>query len=406
MSWQDRIKEAAYTSPSGVRIGFIYEDVALGIDKKTTAFNFPDVDGTFVQDLGRTGRRLPLRLIISGDDYDLQAQQLLDALTERGTGRLEHPAYGVIDVVPFGRISRRDDLKTAGNQAVFDVQFFETIGLSFPTSQMDPSDQVETAIDEYNETSAEQFKEKAQLDTTVKKTAFQNVYERALGVTRSTLQSVADATESTRRRFDAIGDSITASVTDLVGDPQTLIAQTNQFIEVAGESQAKIEDKIDKYRAIVNDVIAQARASNFTNFLGAEVFAVTSTVGQIVSSVNNTFETKTDALSAAEEILDTFDAVAVWRDDNYQFFEEIDTGEAYQKYQEAVAIAAGFLVEISFDLKQERMITLDRARTIIDLAAELYGEVDAQLDFLITSNNLTGDEIIELPVGREMVYYI
>ena len=71
-----------------------------------------------------------------------------------------------------------------------------------------------------------------------------------------------------------------------------------------------------------------------------------------------------------------------------------------------VAIAAGFLVEISFTLKQEFRITLDRPRTIIDLAAELYGEVDGQLDFLISSNNLTGSEILDLPRGREIVYYV
>ena len=49
---------------------------------------------------------------------------------------------------------------------------------------------------------------------------------------------------------------------------------------------------------------------------------------------------------------------------------------------------------------------LGHNRTIIDLVAELYGSVDDQLDFLISSNDLTGDEILELPKGREIVYYI
>jgi len=44
---------------------------------------------------------------------------------------------------------------------------------------------------------------------------------------------------------------------------------------------------------------------------------------------------------------------------------------------------------------------------VIPLVAELYGEVDAPLDFFIRSNNLTGDEILlEIPKGREIVYYI
>lgn len=122
--------------------------------------------------------------------------------------------------------------------------------------------------------------------------------------------------------------------------------------------------------------------------------------------VNSQFTTKTEAIQAAETILTQFDDVVTWRDANYEALEQIDTGAAYQKLQEAVAIAAGFLVEISFSLKQERAIVLDRSRTIVDLAAELYGSVDDQLDFLINSNNLSGSEILELPKGREVVYYV
>lgn len=84
----------------------------------------------------------------------------------------------------------------------------------------------------------------------------------------------------------------------------------------------------------------------------------------------------------------------------------VDTGEAYQALQQSTALAAGYLVGLSFTLAQERRVTLDRARTIVDLAAELYGTVDDTLDFLIDTNDLSGDEIIELPAGRTVVYYV
>ena len=85
--------------------------------------------------------------------------------------------------------------------------------------------------------------------------------------------------------------------------------------------------------------------------------------------------------------------------------ELVDTGETYLAMQNSTALAVGFLVELSFTLAQERRITLDRPRTLIDLVAELYGDVDSQLDFFIDTNDLSGDEIIELPAGREIVYY-
>lgn len=84
----------------------------------------------------------------------------------------------------------------------------------------------------------------------------------------------------------------------------------------------------------------------------------------------------------------------------------VDTGESYRALQNASALAVGFLVELSFTLAQEHRIILDRPRTLIDLVAELYGEIDPQLDFFINTNDLSGDEIIELPAGREIVFYV
>ncbi len=53
----------------------------------------------------------------------------------------------------------------------------------------------------------------------------------------------------------------------------------------------------------------------------------------------------------------------------------------------------------------ERSIVLDRDRTILDLCAELYDEVDEKLDLIIDTNNLSGDEVFELKAGRRIVYY-
>ena len=154
MAWNDRIREAAYTSPSGARTAFNYEDVSRSVDKKTTGYEFPDADGTYVQDLGRSGRKYPIRAFFWGNDYDQEADGFEAGLLERGVGKLDHPIYGSIDVVPFGSIKRRDDLKTAANQAVVEVTFWETVGIIYPTSQQDPASAVLSAVDEYNEAGA------------------------------------------------------------------------------------------------------------------------------------------------------------------------------------------------------------------------------------------------------------
>ncbi len=97
-----------------------------------------------------------------------------------------------------------------------------------------------------------------------------------------------------------------------------------------------------------------------------------------------------------------------WRESAYNRVPSlVDTGESYQGVQEAVTVAANYLIDISFTLLQERRRVLDRERTIIDLCAEIYGRVDDNtLNFLINTNQLTGDQILELPRGRVIVYYV
>lgn len=413
MTWLDRLNEAAYTSPSGVRFVFDYENVSKSFDKKTSAFNFPDADGTYIQDLGHTGRRYPLRVIFWGNDHDIESQQFENALKETGEGQLEHPIYNTINVVPFGTISQRDDLKTAANQSIIEVVFWETIGLVYPSSQVDPASNIITSIDEYNIAAANEFDQFTSLQSTVEKSTFKNTYLNTLNIVKDGLQQVADTQENVRKEFDNIYNSITQGIDILISTPITLAFQSALFSQSPSRAITNIEARLTAYNDLIESIITEDSAAvpgndstNSNEFHKNDLFASTLITGSVLSVVNNTFFSKPEAIQAAELILNQLDQLITWRDDNFQSLGEIDTGEAYQKLLESVSLTAGFLVEISFSLKQERRLILDRDRTIIDLTGELYGEVDNQLDFFITSNNLTGSEILELPIGREIVYYI
>jgi prophage DNA circulation protein len=414
MAWTDRIREAAYNSPSGIRLTFVYEDVSREFDKKTSAFNFPDASGTYIQDLGPTGRRYPLRFIFWGEDYDLAADAFELALAEPGIGSLEHPKYGVVPVVPFGRINRRDELKTAANQAIIETTLWETITEVYPLSQVDPAASIRAAVVAYNAAASEQLDDGLDLTTVGDQVFFRNSYSVLLSEAKSGLQSIADAQEDTRRQFDSIVRSIENSIGVLVADPISLAFQTSLLIQSPAQVQAGISDRLTAYGDLTSsilsgngaDVSQQTAQRTELSFRADDLYASGYVTGAALSVANATFKTKPSAIQAADDLISQFDSVVDWRDDNFGALNIIDTGGAYQQLHRAVMLAASFLIELSFTLKQERRIRLDRARTILDLSAELYGEVDPQLDFLITSNNLSGSEIWELPRGREIVYYI
>lgn len=414
MPWDDRLREAAYTSPSGVRLTFQYENVSRKVDKKTTGFDFPDADGTYVQDLGHTGRRYPLKAIFWGDDYDLDAEAFEDALLESGKGKLEHPAYGVSDVVPFGTITRRDDLKTGANQAVIEFTLWDTIGLAYPVVQDDPSSMVLSAVEGYNSALALEFEDTVSLKNAVDAAAFKNDYQVLLNSTSIGLDGIAEAQEDVQKQFDAVVDSINQGIDILISQPLTLAFQTSIMIQSPARALTNIRERLEAYKSLTNNIIKgddsiiapSIGVESANKFRNDNLYVSTYVTGSIISVINNQFATKTEALLAAEGVLTQLEDVTSWRDDNFKSVGEVDTGGSYQKLQEAVALTAGFLVEISFTLKQERRVTLTRNRTIIDLVAEFYNSVDDQLDFFITSNDLSGSEILEVPKGREIVYYV
>lgn len=407
MAWQDRLQEAAYNSPSGLRVRLNYENVRRSFEKKTTAFEFPDVDGSYIQDNGHTGRHFPLRVFFWGENYDLEAEIFDAVLRERGIGKLEHPIYGTVDVVPFGTITQRDDLKTAANQAIFEVEFWATIGLIYPSSQTDPASEVIAAIEAYNAASAEDYGAVIETGTAIQRVTLENQNLNLVATVATALRDIAATDDGVEQQFNAIVDSINRGIDVLVSEPVTLAFQASQMIQSPSRALTDILARLDGYGNLLNSLISGSGAAADNNtFRTSDLYASGYVTGSILSTVNNQFVTKRNAIAAAEQVFDQFNALVVWRDDSFAALNEIDTGAAYQKLQEAVALTAGFLVEISFSLKQERRLVLTRARTTIDLVGELYGTIDDELDFFIQSNDLSGDEINELPAGREIVYYV
>lgn len=406
MTWLDRLRQAAYTSPGGVRKEFLYEDVSLTVDKKTAAYDFPDANGTYVQDLGHSGRKYPLQVIFSGANYDIDANEFESLLLEQGIGKLEHPIYGVIQVTPFGTIERRDNLTSAANQTFINVVFWETIDLVFPESQTDPGAQVLNSVNEFNAANAEQFQSQTNLGSVVEQASIIGTVKRSLDSVKQGLQKIANFQNDVSRQFNTIYNSINSNINALVGQPLTLAFQTAQLIQAPARALTSISERLEAYGDLANRIIGGGVEETANKFHVQDTYIQSHITGYIASVVNTQFRTKSEALQAADTLLSLYTDVTTWQQLNYSSLGIIDIGQAYQQLQEAVAIAAGFLVQISFTLEQEKIIILDRARSIIDLVYELYQELDNKLDFFIETNNLSGSEILELPKGKRIVYYV
>lgn len=410
MSWEERQQAARYVSPSGAEFPLIVTEVSVEFDKRATEYQFPDVDGSYIVDLGVSGRRYPMQIIFNGENYDLFANAFEVALAERGIGRLHHPVYGTVDVVVMGTIARADNLVSGCNQCTFNVTFFTTTGAAYPVIGSDGFAQVKTALQLLSEALAADLESKADLTSEAKRSGFSERYRSQLQRVRGAFEKVAAANKATSDRFNNVYRSIDESLDILVGDPVTLAFQTSILVDTPGQMAGSFSDKIAGYRSLLSGLIdgdskVQTDGNGRNNFANDDLFAGAVQSGAIQASIGNEYTSKTEALLQAEAILDDMDSINTWREANFSAIGGIDAGGTYQALIAASSTAAGYLLYLSFALAQEYSVSLSRARTIIDLCAELYRDIDGAIDFFINTNDLSGDEILEIPKGRQIVYF-
>jgi hypothetical protein len=220
----------------------------------------------------------------------------------------------------------------------------------------------------------------------------------------------------------------------LVGMPIMLAQQVLGLMKAPGEAFEAISDRLDCYKSMVDGIITDTMAQPAKTLASAHALAikpiqlangfhsadliVTGALnGLLLSTLDYEYKSKQEALDTAAELEAQFAKVNGWRDEQFAALSNpsvglkslsasVDAGETFQKLYLARTQTMARLVEMSFSLYAERAIILDRPRSFIDLCAELYGDISLEkLNYFINTNNLGGDEFVEIPEGRRIVYY-
>ena len=410
---------ASYKSPTGSTHAFLYESVSRQVTTRGTAFEFPGVDGAYVQQTGFGARRYPLACIFNGPTHDAAATAFEAALLETGTGRLTHPIYGLVDVVPFGDIARRDDPVREANQSVVDVTFWTTLAVLFPAGVIDPTNEIAAALATFDTAAATEFSESTDLRSQISKTHERTSVLDYVSTVNTALIDAASATASVRRSFVTQQQKITFGIDGLLIAPVQLANEIAKLVRLPSSASSAVLSRLDSFSDLFDSVVTgsvtsrQINSANLPSLRLAQVnqlrtgdlVAMCAVSGSVAAVVATEFASRGATLAAADRVLAQHDALVVWREAAFADLDQVDTGGAYQALQSAVALVVGYLIQVSFVLPPERRIRLTRPRTIVDLAAELYGTVDDRLDLLISSNNLSGAEVLEIPAGRLIVYY-
>ena len=431
MAWN--IVEAAYTSPSGKRQTFGFETVSRETDLKTATFTFPEMNGAEVQSLGLGGRRFPLTCIFAGENCCKLADDFEELIKERGYGILEHPIYGKVNVVPTGTIKRTDDLVSKLNESDVEVTFAETlIDKTFPDSEVAAADKINDALAEYDDSAADDFGKLIKTNSVSDKIQLQSQINKQLSVLSkgalkigaldpdnkfNLLQSIKNIVSQIKKFISTI-DKIQSYANQIA---RTLIQLSRLPCRIAISALSKIEG----YASIIKDVTNNVKSDPFAaNAMcnqyavteaawGGMIAALTSGVALTADNQKGTdggtgaFTSRSDVLSAVTTLESMFDDYKNYCDKQISKNVFIDNSDSYEKLLNVVSYSLQALVETSFTLPTTRIITLGRDRQIIELLCELYGaDGFTHMDEFINDNKLTADEIVCIPMGREIRYYV
>lgn len=445
MAWTNEIRDAIYASPSGREFTFHYGELKSDTDLKTATFTFPEKDGALVTPLGVGGRRFPMSCSFYGADCFSLADAFEEGLKERGYGELQHPIYGNHKVVPTGSISRSDNLVNGLNVSTVEITFAETIiDETFPQSKTITEDLIRNKVSQSFESIAAEAGKDLKFSTTaekinaqvMQKTIYKKIVENISGIAKKSktawteFQSVCAETEKKINSFAyASADAVSGCLT-LLKIPSEVVVKPMIKIEAYGTLVADIITSFKNNPAGINNVrnqfvLTKAALEGIGVALSSGVAISTTGGAETENEINNSsrtagatfvlnsgtsensgaFRSRNEAVNAAAEIAEKYDALCEYIDARVGEDFVVDTGEGYNEMRDAVSAALSFIVNESFNLDIRKTIILNRDRQIMELLSELYGNFD-NLDEFIIDNNLTADEIGLLPMGREVSYYV
>lgn len=416
MAWDSDLKEAVYTAPSGEKFSFHYDSkLSSETDLKTATFTFPERDGALVVPLGVGGRRFSFTCFFYGRNSKKEADNFESALKQRGYGELIHPLYGIHKVVPTGTISRNDDVVNEVGVSNISITFAETIISASPlNSEVVSSDVIKNASEVFEKKSVYEFINNLYAKTVKGVIWAQDVYEKGLKTTSNVLKTIANVEKEIYTKFQIIESEIYSVIDNFIGGAEDIAVQTIKLIRLPGQTAINARSKVEGYSQVADLLIEKFKSNpdNVENAKNQWVIArfmleavVVSCACSIAENISLNFETRDEAVNNVLMLLDLYDDVIQFEEQNVSMNYFVETGDGFNYMRDIVSYSVQKIINDSFSLPTQKIEVLSCDRQLIELVYSFYGDL-SKLNQFILNNKITYNELEIIPMGRKVVYYV
>ena len=439
-NWLSRLREEiTLTAPDGTQFIARWRGSPRTITNKLGIHTFPGISGARVQDL-RSGEEIyDLTLIFSGEQNDINSAAFLNALkNNEGDWQIEHPTKGPLFAI-WMSVTENDFPVDSGNITVIQVPFI----INLPDTSEEIAAQAQAQADSQagaaNDSAAGQFGNVADISSPGGIQSVINGVGKAITKAKKALKVIQNASILDPQIL-AILAAIENTIASVPIDLSALAGQFQAYIQIFGLGQTNSTDGVTMYSDFIDDVITDQPEE--PNEEGVSTAAVTELVvtaalvgaGQmaliggpdqaalieggaltvpitsrpqtitVVEKLNDLFENVTDGL-------DTIQALYADNPINVKYFSQSET---YADAMLMIAEASKFLLISLFGLPSERRIILKEDTFVPQIAKNEMGSMGfpgdpkrefENVDIIILSNDLHGDDIYMLEAGREVLIY-
>lgn len=408
MTWRDNLQTADFR-------GVQFETKILSVTggKKGKAHDRPRRDGGSSSDLGNKMRKFRVQAFIGGDDYIDLRDNLIDVLREDGPGEFLHPTMGILNVLPRS-YTLSESVDEDGGFVRFTIDFEEQ---NIPNEPQIVESITATTLEDIDKsvvTASESFAEVFDApDSATQIEALKDVNTTVDVIETSFLEDINSAVQAKFNSLKAVIRNTTGAL--LLTDVETLMKNVQDLINLPGTVAQEFNNLKDRYEGFVDDILNLFPANGVTKDIRknqcsmAEVVAMGGIVALARTANTNTFTNRSDILSAVDSLEAIYDSYIARMNEYMGLFSGEVSKDRYEADSAVLDLLASIiagsissLTQKAFLLAVERKITLTSDRTVLDLAFELYGDID-KVDELIDINQLNDPTL--LVKGTEITYY-
>lgn len=420
MSWQDRLREnIQFTSPEGREFTALWRGNDRTKSKKLGAFSPPKRAGTIFQDLDVDATKYPITFIFDGDNHDIEANLFFETCNENGIWIIEHPTFGTLRL-QLVSVTEKSQPISSGNMTEFESEWVEPLEEDQIVSSAELAQLIAAELVIANQATSDQLNAVADQTTASRIQALKDAAESTVNKINNGLNSISQLNAEIARLTNGIQRATTTSLGNPTLVLNSLASQIQLLAQAPSLASQNISERVNQY-ANVFSALSGNNSSDPSpenkNVLAIKELALASIVATfplIITSGDLT--TRQEAINLAELLSNLFDSMTNDLDEAQDFFKDnllenqyFSQSESYSNLLRLLALAVKFLLQASFDLKIEKVFTLDRDRAPIEITIAEYGELgenDINYDLFLESNNLKEDEILLLRAGREVRVYV